>query len=234
MADNPLLSTTTTISTESSFSHLSLSDFSSHNHNQTSLPFQQDNRAKSTALCYYHHLYNQRTAESSRNLLPLYNYTYKNESQTKFSEYGSTRFSSRQENFSGNYNQSKSSNYKLNKTSDSDGDSISEKSLDKLITALLNSPFKNKPLAAFRSSIRDDTDFCGGEKVSAHAAGEVPRAVICGVSKQLTLTRQLKSKHTGYKKSCSQDRCKTSSPIYENMSLFGKLNCYLLFNGFHT
>lgn len=64
-----------TFSTESSFSFSYLGGGGEENaHKALSSPFQ--NRSKSVALCYYHHLYSRR--QESTNLQPLYNYTYKN------------------------------------------------------------------------------------------------------------------------------------------------------------
>ncbi len=226
-SENPI-STTTTISTESSFSQMSLSDFSSNQINQASQFFrqnQQNSKTKSTALCYYHHLYNQRTAESTKNLLPLYNYTYMNGSKEKFSDYGSTRFSSKQENYSGNYSKSKSPGRKLSKTSDSDEDSASEKSLDELITALLNSPFKSKPLAPFKNHARKENDFGSCRKV-CEKKGQAPKSVMSSVDKQLTLLRQFKKKAIGFKEK-SPDKSKIKSPIYENLSMFSELTYFL-------
>lgn len=245
-----------TTSSESSISYLSLSD---KNSQQLSLPFQ--NNAKSVALCYYHHLFNQK--KNSKNLLPLYNYTYASKEKcardSKFSEYDSSRFNTKKNNFSGNYStmqerQVFDSNLTIDNTNN-DYDTVNtvtEKSIEKILSTFFVEPKKAsydsnsfteskvickppQPNVLSPNSIRSNRSAKSANNFNQRANSQSGQSK--PYSNEFIDVKGLDIQKRAYFKSCSPYRMQTSSPnsnnqSYRNQDSFG--NLFFKLNSFYS
>lgn len=230
---------------------MSLSDKSSQ---QGSLPFK--NNTKSVALCYYHHLFNQR--KNSKNLLPLYNYTYaskeKSAKDSKFSEYDSSRFNSKKNNFSGNYSviqerHTFDSNLTLD-DANNDYDTVNtvtEKSIEKILSTFFID--SNKKSSYDSNSFSESRVICKPPQPNVLSPSSIrsnrsaksansfsQRTMLPGLSKpysnEFIDVKRLDIQKRAYFKSCSPYRMQTSSPnpnnqFYRNQNSFGNQTFFI-------